>query len=154
MTTTTHLAITLVEQAHAQKEVTVNTALAKIDAILNTGAKSRVTATPPGSPAAGDVYIVGPSPTGAWAGQANAIAYYDQSWKFIAPNEGMALWVNDEDVPYIYSGSVWMSQYIHAYTTLTGTSHTLDATHINKNYSMHQRGGSDAYVAEFAVSWL
>ncbi len=132
MTTTSHIGITLVEQSQAQKEVTVNTALTKIDAILNTGAKSRLTSTPPGSPASGDVYIVGSSPTGAWAGQADKISYYDGSWNFITPNEGMTLWVSDEDVPYIYTGTSWLSQGIHVYSTLTGTAHTLDSSYVNK----------------------
>lgn len=107
MATTTHLGITLVEQAQASKEITVNTALTRIDAVLNTGAKDKDLATPPGSPAAGDVYIVAASPTGAWAGQTGKIAYYDQIWRFITPNEGMSLWVNDEDLIYTYTGSAW-----------------------------------------------
>ena len=52
MTTTTHMTITLVEQSQAQKEVTVNAALVRIDALMNTGAKSRSTSTPPGASAA------------------------------------------------------------------------------------------------------
>lgn len=132
MTTTSHINITLVEQSQAQKEVTVNTALTRIDALLNTGAKSRVTATPPGSPATGDLYIIGPSPTGAWAGQSGNLTFYDQGWKFITPREGMTLWVNDEDVQYIYDGTVWNSQALSIYTTLTGTAHTLDGSYVNK----------------------
>ncbi len=132
MTTTSHINITLVEQSQAQKEVTVNTAFSRIDAMLNTGAKSRVIATPPVSPAAGDVYIVGTSPTGAWAGQAGNITFYDQSWKFITPREGMTLWVNDEDVQYIYDGAAWQSQKIAVYATLTGTAHTLDSSYVGK----------------------
>lgn len=132
MTTTSHLSLSLVAQSQAQKEVTVNAALSKIDAILNTGAKSRTTATPPGSPAAGDVYIVASSPTGAWSGYAGSITYYDGSWKFITPNEGMALWVNDEDAMYVYDGSSWQSQIIRVYTTLSGTAHTLDGSYAGK----------------------
>lgn len=107
MTNTTHLGITLVEQSQAQKEVTVNQALTRIDAVLNSGAKSRVLNAPPGSPASGDLYIVGSSPTGAWSGQAGNLAYFDQIWRFIPPNEGMSLWVNDEDVTYSYNGVIW-----------------------------------------------
>ena len=108
MTTTTHLSVTLVETAQAQKEVTVNEALKRVDAILNTSAKDKDLATPPGSPAAGDVYIVAASPTGAWTGHAGHIAYYDQTWQFIVPNEGMTLWVADEDAFYAYfGGGAW-----------------------------------------------
>lgn len=53
MVTTPHLGITLVEQAQAQKEVTVNQAFARIDAVLNSGAKSRAVATPPVHPLPG-----------------------------------------------------------------------------------------------------
>jgi len=108
MTTTNHIGITLVEQSQAQKEVTVNAAFIRIDALLQNGAKSRSTNTPPGSPASGDLYIVGGSPTGVWTGQANKLAFYDQSWKFIAPLEGMTLWINDENSIYSYDNFNWI----------------------------------------------
>jgi hypothetical protein len=108
MTDTTHLGITLVEQSQAQKEVTVNEALPRIDAVLNTGAISQATNTPPVTPDTGDLYIVGSSPTDEWAGKAKQIAYYDQAWRFITPNEGMSLWINDEDVFYHYNGTDWV----------------------------------------------
>ncbi|MDE3016916.1 MAG: DUF2793 domain-containing protein [Pseudomonadota bacterium] len=109
MTTTTHLGITLVEQSQAQKEVTVNEALTRIDAVLNSGAKSRTTDTPPASPASGDLYIVGSAPTGAWTGQAGQIVYYDQLWQFIVPGAGMTLWVDDESLGYTYNGTSWIA---------------------------------------------
>lgn len=132
MTTTSHTNISLVEQSQAQKEVTVNAALTRIDALMNTGAKSRSTSAPPISPAQGDLYIVGSSPTGAWVGQGGKLAFYDQSWKFITPMEGMTLWVNDEDVTYVYDGANWQSQAIAVYATLSGTAHTLDGSYVNK----------------------
>ena len=109
MSATTHLNIALVEQAQAQKEVTVNQALTRIDALLNTGAKSRTTNTPPVSPVSGDLYIIGSSPTGAWLSQAGNLAYYDQVWKFIVPNTGVTLWVNDENLIYTYSSAAWVA---------------------------------------------
>lgn len=108
MTTTNHLELTYLETAQAQKEVTVNAALARIDAILNTGVIDKDLSTPPGSPSAGDVYIVGASPTGDWAGQADAVACFDQAWTFITPNEGMTLWVGDENLLYSYDGADWV----------------------------------------------
>lgn len=109
MTTTTNLGITHVEQSQAQKEVTVNTALDAIDALMNVGAIDRALNTPPVSPSNGDVYIIGSSPTGDWAANADDIAYYQQEWKFLAPNEGMTLWVNDEDRNYSWDGSAWVT---------------------------------------------
>lgn len=107
MSNTANLNLMLVAANQAQKEVTVNTALTTIDAILNCGAISFGVDTPPVSPIAGDLYIIGSSPTGAWADKANQIAYYQSGWKFIVPKESMAIWVNDEDVLYRWDGSIW-----------------------------------------------
>lgn len=63
--------------------------------------KDRHLNTPPASPAAGDTYIVGPSPTGAWAGKADQIAYWDASvspgeWLFAVPRTGWLAVIEDE----------------------------------------------------------
>jgi hypothetical protein len=102
MATTPHLTITLLEQAQAQKEVTVNEALFRIDAVLNSGANDKDLSTPPANPAAGDVYIIPASATGVWAGKTGQVAYFDQIWRFILPNPGLMLWVTDEAKHYIY----------------------------------------------------
>lgn len=129
MAATAHLGVTLVEQAQAQKEVTVNEALARLDAVLNTGALDKDLATPPGTPASGDVYIVAASATGDWAGHSGELAYFDQLWRFIAPREGMTLWVNDEDTPYSYNGAAWVkTQDVMQNISLLGVNATADAT--------------------------
>jgi hypothetical protein len=107
MANTPHLTITLLEQAQAQKEVTVNEALFRIDAVLNSGANDKDLATPPVSPVAGDVYIIPASATGAWAGKTGQVAYFDQIWRFIVPNAGLMLWVIDEAKHYVYNAGVW-----------------------------------------------
>ncbi len=107
MTTSNNLGFFLLQQNQAQKEITVNEALTTIDALMNTGAKSITIATPPSSPNPGDLYIVAASPTGAWAGQANNIAWYNQIWQFIVPNAGMSLFVKDQGKIYAYNGTNW-----------------------------------------------
>lgn len=107
MVDTPHLQATLVETAQAQKEVTVNEALVRLDALLNTGIIDRDLNAPPGSPTYGDVYIVGSAPTGAWAGKAGQIAYFDQLWRFIPPRAGLCLWVNDEQALCRHNGTLW-----------------------------------------------
>lgn len=70
--------------------------------------KDKDLATPPGSPADGDAYIVAGSPTGAWTGHAKSIAVYvSTAWQFIVPLEGDYADAIDEDVLYRYSGSAW-----------------------------------------------
>ena len=116
MTATDHLGITLVEQSQSQKEVTVNTALVMLDALLNTGVNDKDLTAPPGSPGSGDVYIVASGATGAWVGKDNQIAWYNQTWKFIPPTEGLTFWVRDEDKLYSYNGTAWVST-LEALTT-------------------------------------
>jgi hypothetical protein len=114
MATTNHLAITLLEQSQAQKDVTVNEALARIDAVLNTAAIDLSISTPPVSPSEGDLYIVAASATGDWAGQEDNMAYFDGSvWRFVTPKEGMRLWVADEYKDYIYFGGQWTAETNH-----------------------------------------
>lgn len=130
MATTNHLGITLISQAQAQKEVTANEAFVVIDALLNTGVIDKDLATPPGSPTEGDVYIVAASATGAWTGREGDIAYYASgAWKFVDPNEGLTLWVNDEDALYTFNGTTWGSAgNIIQNAALLGVNTTADAT--------------------------
>ncbi len=137
MTTTDHLGITLVDQSQSQKEVTVNTALVMLDALLNTGVIDKDLTAPPGSPASGDVYIAATGATGAWTGKDNQIAWYNQTWKFIVPTEGLTFWVRDEDKLYSWSGTAWTST-LEALTTpqfsRIGLGTAPHATHIINLY--------------------
>jgi hypothetical protein len=70
--------------------------------------KDRDLATPPGSPADGDCYLVAGSPTGAWTGHAGDIAFrVNTAWAFIEVIEGFTAWVNDENVFIGYDGAAW-----------------------------------------------
>jgi hypothetical protein len=53
------------------------------------------------------VYIIGASPTGAWTGKAQQIAYFDQVWRYIVPQSGSALWVEDSGVLQVFNGVSW-----------------------------------------------
>ncbi len=151
MATTSHLNLTLLEQSQAQKEVTVNAALAAIDAVLNTGATDKDLATPPGSPSEGDVYIVGSSATGDWASHDNDIAYYlNSAWAFITPNEGMVLWVNDENMLYVWDGSSWVvSTNTQQNISLLGVNTTADSTNklsVASDAVLFSNNGADSQV--------
>jgi hypothetical protein len=107
MPQTSRLGLPYIVTSQAQKEVTHNASLDILDALLQAAMVSVSVNTPPGSPVAGDCYIVGTSPTGAWTGQAKALAYYTTGWNFIAPWEGLTVWAKDANALYTYDGTNW-----------------------------------------------
>jgi hypothetical protein len=128
MTNTNNLNIPLVVQSQAQKEVTINQAISILEALQNRGVVDKDLSTPPGSPAEGDAYIVAASPTGAWSGKAKNIAYYNGGWKFVAPNEGLIVWVNYEDKIYCYDGANWAIYGDTSSFALLGVNATADSS--------------------------
>lgn len=75
----------------AQKEFFVNEALARIDALLHATIET-IASTPPALPAAGECWLVGPDPSGAWKGQVDALAFWDGvQWSFCTPFDGMQI---------------------------------------------------------------
>lgn len=71
---------------------------------------SRTISAPPTSNTVGDAYIVGPSPTGAWAGKVNNIARWDgAAWVFTVPISGFTVFVLAENNIYawIAASSAW-----------------------------------------------
>lgn len=64
-----------------------------------------VLSTPPGSPANGDAYIIGVSPTGAWAGHEHERALYSSGWVFTTPGNGTNAWDASAKKSYVYTGT-------------------------------------------------
>jgi hypothetical protein len=63
---------------------------------------------PPASPVDGQCFIVGPAPTGAWAGHQGAIAGYAAGgWRFVAPVAGMQARVKSSGQTASFDGSAW-----------------------------------------------
>ena len=108
MTGTPRLALPFLSQGQAQKETTHNEALQILDFVVAGAVVEPPRNDPPTSPAIGDCYIVGPSPTGAWAGWADAIAGYSAGgWRQIAPVPGMRLYVQATDQWACYRAPGW-----------------------------------------------
>ena len=130
--TTNRVKLPYVLQSQSQKEVTLNSALDLVDALLQAAMVSIGVNTPPGSPLAGDSYIVGSTPTGVWVGQAKALAFYTTGWNFITPWEGLTVWANDTNILTTYDGSAWVPTFTaptsFANLTMLGVNTTADAT--------------------------
>jgi hypothetical protein len=107
---TPRLALPYIVQGQAQKEVTHNDALVRLDALVDLYILDRDLAAPPGSPTDGDAYVVAASPTGAWAGQAGNIAYrIDGAWRFFVPVKGLAAYVADEQTIIVFTAGGWVN---------------------------------------------
>lgn len=105
MSTTPLIGIPELEAAQAQPELVVNKALRMLEAMAPLQCIDRDLSAPPGSPADGDRYIVGPMATGAWVGKENQVALnLNGTWVFIAPRTGWRCWVEDESLDVQYSG--------------------------------------------------
>ncbi|MEZ5855990.1 MAG: DUF2793 domain-containing protein [Hyphomicrobiaceae bacterium] len=75
MDQTPNLNLPYIFASRAQKHVTPNRAIRALDAVVQLGVMlSRSSNTPPATPSDGDRYIVGPAPTGAWAGATGDVA--------------------------------------------------------------------------------
>ena len=87
--TSVRLDLPYIQPAQAQKHVTHNEALHRLDALVQMTLVELGAETPPAEPAPGDIHGLGATPQGAWAGQAGKLAHWDGSgWNFIVPRDG------------------------------------------------------------------
>jgi hypothetical protein len=102
------LSLSYLVSGQAQKEITHNDALNDLDSLAQISVINMTTNTPPGSPAEGDSYLIGSSPTGLWSGNAGKIASYYSGWRIKTPKEGWVAWVQDIDRAYEFDGTNWV----------------------------------------------
>ncbi len=98
----------LIAPGQAQKELSHNEALAALDILAHPYAESVGANTPPGSPAEGQCWIVGGSPTAAWSGHAHALAGWTAGgWRFVEAREGMIVRTAADTGFASYTGGAW-----------------------------------------------
>lgn len=107
MPVTPNVGLTYAEAGQAQKHITLNEALRLLDAVVQLAVQS-VASAPPAEPEDGERYIVGTSPTGAFAGHANKVAaWQDGAWAFLTPRPGWRAWNVDAEELRVWSGDEW-----------------------------------------------
>lgn len=102
------LALPYLQPSQAQKHVTHNEALARLDILVQLTLETLDAASPPASPAEGAVYGVSAAPTGAWAAQPGTLAaWVDGAWLYFAPQAGWRAWAKAEAALFVYTGAAW-----------------------------------------------
>lgn len=93
----------------AQKHVTMNESLRRLDALVQISVISRTVATPPDAPADGDRYIPAAESSGDWEGaDGQMAAFQDGAWEIYTPQPGWLAWVEAEAAIYVYDGEAWI----------------------------------------------
>ncbi|AMJ61027.1 DUF2793 domain-containing protein [Bosea sp. PAMC 26642] len=108
MTATARLDLPLLAAGQAQKHVTHNDALIRLDALVHLSVTSRTETGPPAVPSETSAYIVPAAATGVFAGHEDEVALFeDGGWSFLEPRPGWQAWVADEAEEQIWTGTIW-----------------------------------------------
>ncbi len=148
MTETTRLAMPLIAEAQAQKHITHNEALLKLDVLVQMAVVDRDQTTPPPAPEEGQAWIVAAGAADDWAGHDGEVAAWQGgAWRFFAPRAGWVAWVMDEGRLLIHDGTAWAaldaatlggrpaSDYVTAgalATATVGDADTVDGRHASE----------------------
>ncbi|MEJ6391815.1 DUF2793 domain-containing protein [Gymnodinialimonas sp. 2305UL16-5] len=107
MTDTPELALPLLAPAQAQKHVTVNEALTRLDGLVQLRLQSVSVASPP-VVIDGHAYGVPSGAIGDWAGQEGHVALASNGgWVFVPTKPGWHAVVLDAGAPAIFDGDAW-----------------------------------------------
>lgn len=107
MTDTPELALPLLAPAQAQKHVTVNEALVRLDGLAQLRLQSVTQTTPPAA-IDGQVFFVPAGAVNAWAGQAGSVAVASGGgWIFVPAARGWRAMVLDQGAQAIFDGTEW-----------------------------------------------
>lgn len=100
--TSARLALPLLQAAQAQKHITHNEALVRLDLLVQLTVQEFDAATPPVAPQEGQVWATGASPGGDWTGQPDMLAaWVNAGWLYITPQAG---WLASDPT----TGALWV----------------------------------------------
>lgn len=109
--------------AQAQKHVTHNEALQRLDLLVQLTVQDFEATVPPATPEAGQIWALGSGPGGAWAGQAGALAaWMGNMWQFFIPQQGWQATCIAAGVPdlRVFTASGWLPPLPDSLDNLAG----------------------------------
>ena len=105
--TTQKLGLPFILPAQAQKHVTHNEALQRLDALVHIAIADELI-SPPDEPDEGVCYLVGPGASASWSGHDGQIALFqDGLWQFIQPAAGWSAWFSAVQQNRFFDGAAW-----------------------------------------------
>ncbi|MEO0608607.1 MAG: DUF2793 domain-containing protein [Pseudomonadota bacterium] len=92
----------------AQKHVTVNESLQRLDALCM-GSVLAIGSTPPTEPEERDAFLLGDSPDAEWSlGHMDDVAcFMDGVWRFLTPRAGWRVWNVEASKLLVFDGAAW-----------------------------------------------
>lgn len=106
---TDRYSLPLLYAGQAQKEMTFNEALTRLDFLTSPAVEAMALDVPPDYPVTGQCWIVGAAPNGSWIGHAGALAGWTEGgWRFMVPRAGMFVWVLNEGWWARFDGDIWL----------------------------------------------
>ena len=110
MAKTAQFGLPLVAPSQAQKHVTVNEALARLDAVAQPRVVSSSVQEPPAVSSDGTSYLVPQGSIGAWVGRAGHVAVWSNGgWVFLVPKAGWRVWDDSQGRHRQFDGTDWIT---------------------------------------------
>ena len=110
MSDTRNLGLPLLAPSQAQKHVTVNEALARLDGLTQLTLVSRTLGVPPASALDGETYAVPAGAAGDWLGQDGRLAIRSNGgWVFADPKTGWRAWIAEDGKSAVFDGAAWVT---------------------------------------------
>jgi hypothetical protein len=131
MSATPRLSLPYIAAGQAQKHVTHNDALVRLDGLIHLAVASRSQGTPPSSPTELSAYLIPAGAGGVFAGKTDQLALFeDGGWSFLVPRKGWQCWIEDEAELHVWTGTEWRraSPLSSLGASLWGVNGTADTT--------------------------
>lgn len=106
---TSQFELPLLAEGQAQKHVTVNDALARLDAVSQLRIASRSLGVAPLDAVDGTCYFVPEGATGLWGEHASKLVFWSNGgWASLSPKQGWQAWIEDEAIAVRFNGADWI----------------------------------------------